>query len=105
MAGTRWDRRVQRVFDARVRLIRPVKVEEIDALDTKSPQRRLALLSDRGGPPRPSWLSRASAFVEDQPTLREHVGPIIRREIAKLGVHFLGIPEALECGSVDPVDP
>jgi hypothetical protein len=51
------------------------------------------------------WLSGAMSLFQDQATLREHVGPIIGRGITKLGAHFLGFPEALDRGRVDPVKP
>src|SRR2546429_528086 len=68
--------RVPGVLHGRPRLVGPVKLIEVDALDAEPPERRLALLSDGIWAQHPPRFLHAVALVPHQPALGEHEWPV-----------------------------
>ena len=80
---------------------RPVNLIQIDALRLQPPQALLDFLANR-------WCAQAvediSRVIPHETGLREHIGARLARHVCQRSPdHFLGMPEAIHGGRIDPV--
>src|SRR2546425_1635891 len=97
--------RMPGVLHGRPRLVGPVELIEVDALDAEPPERRLALLSDGIRTQHPPRFLHTVALVPHQPALGEHEWAVARWQLPQETTDQLfGMTEAVHRGGIDAVD-
>ena len=99
------EQRAPVLLDRRSVLGRPVHLVEVDAVEAKPAQRVLELAADAGGRADVARECLAVVLVPGEAALGEHVrAPFARDLLQRLAHDLLGVPEAVDRGSIDPVD-
>ena len=93
-----------RILRRSSRLVGPVDLVQVDALDSKPPQRRLALAPQRGRLSDAPGRDHRVVRVPGQAAFGEDEGPIVRRDHRQGLAHdLLGVAQPVDGGRVDPV--